>query len=792
MTDENSESQIEITGVGGERIELPAVLPVLPVRDAVVFPGVTRPLAVGRQKSLAALEAAGTGGLLIVATQLNPEVEDPDLDDLYPYACIVRLARAVDARGTGKQAIVVGVARTQLGSVEAREPALCARTHPLSENDPPGPTRDTLWKGVIERAHRIIDLRDDLPEEWKAFVAGLPTPGLLTDLIASTLPLSPEEQISLLGEADALARLERVAEHLDREVTIAETQRELSARGDAESDPRQRERLLRQRLRDLQNEIGDVDPGQQETDALRERLEAAELSGEAATQAEREFKRFSGLPQQSPERHTLRTYLEWMADLPWNQESEDLLDLDRARRVLDEDHYDLDKVKERILEYLAVRKLAPEASGAILCLVGPPGVGKTSLGHSVARAMGRNFTRASLGGVRDEAEIRGHRRTYVGSMPGRILQSLRRAGTRNPVFLLDEIDKLGADFRGDPSSALLEVLDPEQNGTFSDHYLEVPFDLSRVVFIATANTLSTIPAALLDRMEVLELPGYTELEKLSIARDHLVPKQTEAHGLTPEQVELGPELLDTLVRQYTREAGVRNLDRRLASLMRKVARRIAEGAKTPIAIDDAFVKEALGAPPHQPECVERTTQPGVVVGLAATAHGGEILFLEAASITGGKGVRLRLTGQLGDVMAESAEAALSWVRSIADALGIEVPEGEVHLHVPAGAVPKDGPSAGVALVASLVSLLSGRRARGEVALTGEISLRGAVLPVGGIKDKLLAAARSGISTVVLPKRNEKDLRDVPSEVLDQLDIHLVEEIEQALEVLLPGLIPAPN
>lgn len=784
MPSESHDERVEITGVGGEQLELPAVLPVLPVRDAVVFPGVTRPLAVGRAQSLAALEAAGTGGLLVVATQLDPEIEEPDLDDLYPFACIVRLARAVDAQGAGKQAIVVGVARAQLKEVEAREPCLMARIEPLSESDAQSADRDALWKGVIERAHRIIDLRDDLPEEWKAFVAGLPSPGLLTDLVASTLPLSPEEQISLLGEANAEERLGRISAHLDREVTIAETQREISARTDAESDPRQRERLLRQRLRDLQAEIGEVDPGQQETDALRERIEAAELEGEAATHAEREFKRFAGLPTQAPERHALRTYLEWIADLPWNKESEDSLELVEARRILDEDHYDLDKVKERILENLAVRKLAPDARGAILCLVGPPGVGKTSLGRSVARAMGRTFTRTSLGGVRDEAEIRGHRRTYVGSMPGRILQSLRRAGTRNPVFLLDEIDKLGADFRGDPSSALLEVLDPEQNASFSDHYLEVPFDLSRVLFLATANTLSTIPGPLLDRMEVLELPGYTEIEKRAIARDHLVPKQVEAHGLRPEQIDLGPEMLETLVGEYTREAGVRNLDRQLASLMRRAARRIAEGSTGPVVIDAPFLKDALGAAPHQPDCAEQITQPGVVVGLAATSAGGEILFLEATSVPGGKGVRLRLTGQLGDVMSESAEAALSWVRSNAESLGVEVPEGEIHLHVPAGAVPKDGPSAGVALAAAIVSLLSGKPARSDVALTGEISLRGKVLPVGGIKSKLLAAARAGIKTAVLPRRNQKDLHDIPSEIIDFLDIIFVDETREALAVVL--------
>ncbi len=782
-----------VIGAGGERVEIGEVLPLLPVRDAVVFPGVTRPLAIGRSKSLAALAAAGQGGLLVIASQREAETEDPRIEDLHPVACIVRVARVIDARGDGKQAIVVGVARARLVDAVANEPCLRVRIEPLAEVDEPSPTRDVAWKQVIARAQRIIDLRDDLPEEWKNFVAGLPSPGLLTDLVASTLPLAPEEQIALLGEPDVARRLERVTAHLDREVTIAETQQRLSEQSDAgESDPKRREKLLRRRMREIQSEIGEGDAGSQEVDELRERIEAAQLPPEASAQAERELKRLAALPQHAPDRHLVRTYLEWMADLPWAIETEDKLELPKARAILDEDHYDLEKVKERILEYLAVRKLAPEAKGPILCFVGPPGVGKTSLGRSIARAMDRHFVRASLGGVRDEAEIRGHRRTYVGAMPGRILQSLRRAGSRNPVFLLDEVDKLGADFRGDPSSALLEVLDPEQNHTFSDHYLEVAFDLSRVFFIATANTLSTIPPALLDRMEVIELPGYTDREKLLIARNHLLPKQIDAHGLRPEQIEVGDDAVEKVVHEYTREAGVRNLDRHFANLLRKAARRVAETKPTePVRVDAGFVSEALGAPPHLPETAERTTQAGVVVGLARTNHGGDILFIEATAMPGGSDVRLRLTGQLGDVMKESAEAALSWVRANAQALGIDskaLEGGEIHLHVPAGAVPKDGPSAGVALVTALVSVLTGRRARGDAAMTGEISLRGRVLPVGGIKDKVLAAARAGIKTVILPRRNEKDLVDVPEEVRLEVEIRAVDSIEEVIEIALeqPG------
>ena len=789
-----SERQIVVVA-GNERIEVPSVLPVLPVRDVVIYPGVTVPLAVGRRRSLAALEeASGAGGFLIVATQRDPAVEDPQPEDLHPVSSIVRVMRVIDAKRDGKQAVVVGVARNRLGEVVAHEPAIRMRIDPMVDVERESAERDRLWQRVIELAHRVIDLHDDYPDEWKGFVQGVPTPGLLADLVASTLPLSPEDRLKLLEEPDPTRRLAYVASHLEREVTIAETQRALSQpSSDEEMDPKHRERLLRKRLRDIERELGEQDPGIREVEELREKLEAANLPEVARAQADRELQRLAALPQHAPDRHLIRTYVEWMIDLPWSKQTEDRLDLHAARAVLDADHHDLEKVKDRILEFLAVRKLAPTAKSPILCFVGPPGVGKTSLGRSIARALGREFARASLGGVRDEAEIRGHRRTYVGAMPGRILQSLRRAGSRNPVFLLDEIDKLGTDFRGDPSSALLEVLDPEQNTTFSDHYIEVPFDLSQVMFIATANSLATIPPALLDRMEVIELPGYTERDKLQIARRHLVPKQLEAHGLTQSEVELGDEALEHVVRDYTREAGVRNLERLIATLLRKAARRVASTrasgseAAAPLRVDPAFVDEALGAPPHLPETAERTTQPGVVVGLAHTNHGGDILFVEATVLPGGKGLRLRLTGQLGDVMRESAEAGLSWVRANADSLGIpaeRLRDAEIHLHVPAGAVPKDGPSAGVTLVTALVSALTGRRALGEVAMTGEISLRGRVLPVGGIKDKVLAASRAGIETVLLPRRNEKDLVDVPDEVRKQLAIRFVETTRDVLDAAL--------
>ncbi|HIF95429.1 MAG TPA: endopeptidase La [Myxococcales bacterium] len=788
---------IEVHDPTGESFRLPRVLPLLPVRDIIIFPGVTVPLTVGRRKSIAALEATGTNGIMLVVTQKNASVEEPSPDDLFEVATLVKVLRIVDARHEGKQALVVGIARADLGDFVSESPELRASYKPL-ESPPEEIDVQPAWQRVIDLAQRIVGLREDYPDEWKAFIEGVPKPGMLADLLASNLTLPPEEGVALLRETRDSERLKIMEQHLEREVTIAEAQKTL--RDQAESgglDKKRRERMLRSRMREIQEEIGESDAGMREVDELHEKLEGAELPEEAYEQAMREIRRLSALPQHAPDRHLIRTYLEWLADLPWSIETDDDLDLRRAREVLDADHHGLDPIKNRILEFLAVRKLAPDSHAPILCFVGPPGVGKTSLGRSIARSMGRKFARASLGGVRDEAEIRGHRRTYVGAMPGRIIQSLKRAGSRNPIFILDEIDKLGSDFRGDPSSALLEVLDPEQNHEFSDHYIECTFDLSRVLFIATANTLSTIPPALLDRMEVIELSGYTEEEKIEIGRTHLIPRQLEAHGLTEENIELNDSALQKVVAQYTREAGVRNLERFLASLMRKSAHRIAtEGLKSRVCIDTAFVSESLGAPPHLPEMAERTRMPGVAVGLAVTAHGGDILFIEAASMRGGKGIRLRLTGQLGDVMRESAEAALSWVRSHARELGLG-PEafaaGEIHLHVPAGAVPKDGPSAGIALVTAIVSALSNRHARSLVAMTGEISLRGRILPVGGIKGKLFAASRAGIETIVMPRRNEKDLREVPKEVRDSLEIHLVDTIEEALAVTFDSTdIPSAN
>jgi len=783
LDDAHSAETMLITAPGDEELEIPTRLPVLPVRDVVVFPGVTMPLAIGRERSLAALEAAGQDGFMLVLTQRDAKTEEPGLDDCHEVGTIVRVMRIIDARRDGKQALVVGIARATCADLVATEPMLSVQVEPLAEGERVGENAEATWRRVVLLAQRVIELREDLPDEYRTFIQSIPNAGMLADLIASNLALPPEEKIFLLSQVDPTVRLVRVESHLDKEVTIAETQQALRDESGEENDPKRRERMLRRRMREIQEEIGEGDAGTREVDELREKLDAADLPEEASILAERELKRLAALPQHAPDRHLIRTYLDWIVELPWSIETDDHLDLHEARSILDADHHGLDKIKERILEFLAVRKLAPDSKAPILCFVGPPGVGKTSLGKSIARCIGRKFTRASLGGVRDEAEIRGHRRTYVGSMPGRILQSLKRAGSRNPIFLLDEIDKVGSDFRGDPSSALLEVLDPEQNHAFSDHYIEASFDLSKVLFIATANTLSTIPPALLDRMEIIELSGYTEREKIAIAQDFLIPRQLEAHGLTSDQVHITAGALDKTVLEYTREAGVRSLERQIATLMRKSARKIAEKTHENIEVDADFVSEALGAPPHLSETIERTTIPGVSVGLAVTAHGGDILFIEATSSTGGKGVRLKLTGQLGDVMRESAEAALSWVRAHAQELGLPedaLSPGEIHLHIPAGAVPKDGPSAGVALVTALVSLLSNRKATSKLAMTGEISLRGRVLPVGGIKGKVLAASRAGIDTVVMPRRNEKDLIDVPEDVRAKLDIRLVDTIDEAL------------
>ncbi len=778
---------------GDEFSKIPDVLPVLPVRDTVALPGIPVSLLVRRARSLEALKMAvhNTSTYLLVARQRDPRTENPTLEDLAPVACVVRITQLITTQNLNQeicQAQMVGLLRARIGAARGdADEALQVEVELCPEDETPSAESAAARARVIELAKRLIDLRDDLLAEQKDQLEKLPTASLLADTFAVHMPMSNEDRIELLCETDSTRRLWKLVTVLEREITIAR-EYNLLRRQDAEEevvDPRQRERLLRRRMREIQKELHESDAGEHEVDELAERLGALELPEEARSHVDRELRRFRALPSHASDRHLQRTWLEWVADLPWSEETEDQLDIKATRAVLDEDHHDLDKVKERILEYLSVRKLAPDVRAPILCFAGPPGVGKTSLGRSIARAMGRRFARVSLGGVRDEAEIRGHRRTYVGALPGRILQSLCRVGARNPVFLLDEVDKIGADaLHGDASSALLEVLDPEQNSRFSDHYLEIPFNLSKVLFIATANTLGAIAPALLDRMDVIELPGYSDHDKRIIARRHLIPKQLADHGLEAGQLRVDDATIERVVHEYTREAGVRNLDRLFATLMRKVAAHIVANPDcAPLQVDADFARQALGPPPHLPEVAERSTLPGVVVGLASTANGGDILFIEALAAPGGKGVRLRLTGQLGEVMRESAEAALSWVRANAATLAPGAPvleAGELHLHVPAGAIPKDGPSAGIAMATALVSVLSGRRARGEVAMTGELSLRGLVLPVGGIKEKVLAAARAGIKRVLIPRRNQKDLVEIPTEILDQVEIVPIETVEEAI------------
>ncbi|MCZ6713026.1 MAG: endopeptidase La, partial [Deltaproteobacteria bacterium] len=638
---------------------------------------------------------------------------------------------------------------------------------------------------VQRLAKELVVLRDDLPDELREMLDRIDDPARLADLVGFGANLSLDEKVALLAQTDVLARLRVLIRHLIREIRVAQVSRNFAERAAGEIDEGRRKTLLREQLRKIREELGESDDQAAEADELHERVEAAGLPEAVRAAVERELSRLNAMPAHSPERSVIRTYVEWILDLPWDKETEDNLDIRHARTILDEDHFDLDRVKERILEFLAVRRLVEEPKGPILCFVGPPGVGKTSLGKSIARAMGRAFVRTSLGGVRDEAEIRGHRRTYVGALPGRILQNLKRAGSRNPVFMLDEIDKVGSDYRGDPSSALLEVLDPEQNTSFSDHYLELPFDLSRVLFVATANRTDTIPPPLLDRMELIELPGYTAREKLRIATEFLVPRQIDEHGLDRDAVSISDDALLRIVEGYTREAGVRNLERNIASLVRKAALKIAEGEKQ-ARVEAEDLSKLLGLPSFTREMAERIDRPGISIGLVWTPVGGDIVFVEAALMEGKPG--LRLTGQLGDVMRESAETALSYLQANAESMGIDAAlfeKNEIHVHIPSGALKKDGPSAGVTLLVALASLLLDRPVRGDLALTGEITLRGQVLPVGGIKEKVLAAHRAGVREIILPTRNEKDLEEVPEEVREALRVHLVDHSIDAIREAIP-------
>ncbi|NOZ19500.1 MAG: endopeptidase La [Planctomycetes bacterium] len=746
------------------------------------------PLAVGRPKSLKLVDdVVVKDRMLALVAQNTKEDEDPSPSQLFDVgtaATILRLMRFPDET---TRILVQGLERIIVKRYVKADPYLVAQVEQVESIIDGSPDLTALTQTASNQFQQLIGLMPQLPDELRVAVMNIEDPSKLADMIASHLNISVEERQKLLAELNVKKRLDRVTHLLARDIEVLELGKKIQSDVKTEMDKGQREYYLRQQLKAIQTELGEGDERQKEVEEIRQRLKDAQLPPAAQKEADRELDRLANMSPNASEYTVARTYLDWLADLPWAVATEDKLDVKLSAKILDEDHYDLEKVKERILEHLAVLSLKPDVKAPILCFVGPPGTGKTSVGKSIARALGRNFRRMSLGGVRDEAEIRGHRRTYVGALPGSIIQSIRKAGSNNPVIMLDEVDKLGKDFRGDPASALLEVLDPEQNYAFVDHYLDCPFDLSRVMFIATCNVLDTVPPALMDRMEILELPGYTAEEKLFIAKQYLVPKQIEAHGLEDKSIRFDDKSIRLIVSNYTREAGVRNLERSIASICRKLAKKIAEGTARKKGVTPAVVRNLLGHSKFFPEVAERTSDPGVATGLAVTQTGGDILFIESIKIPGQE--KLTLTGSLGDVMKESAQAALSYVRANAKKLGVDpeaVQKHEIHIHVPAGAIPKDGPSAGITISASLISLFSAEPVRSDVAMTGEITLRGRVLRVGGIKEKVLAAKRAGIKTVVLPKDNKMDLEDVPEQAKKELDFRFVERIDDILPIAFDG------
>jgi ATP-dependent Lon protease len=755
-----------------QRLEFPATLPVLPLKETVVFPQSMSPLAIGQERSVRLIDDVVAGErLLALVTAKDASIESPGWDDLYEVGTVALIHKMIKVPDGTLRILVQGLDRVKLATRLDSEPYLLGVFDALPDVIVESPEVEALTRNVQGLFGRIIGLAPYLPEELQLAAANVDDPSALCHLVASTLrTIKTEERQQILEEVDVERRLRLVLQILNRELEVFELGSKIQSQVQSEMEKGQREYFLRQQLKAIQQELGEGDPEQAEVNELREQLDALDLSEDVRKATDRELSRLEKLPPAAAEYGVIRTYLEWVITLPWRKYTEDNLHLEHARQVLDADHFDLDKVKERIIEYLAVAKLRNEISGQILCFVGPPGVGKTSLGHSIANALGRKFVRLSVGGVRDESEIRGHRRTYIGAMPGSIIRSIRDAESSNPLMLIDEIDKMGADWRGDPASAMLEVLDPEQNRAFRDHYLDLPFDLSKVLFICTANTVDTIPGPLLDRMDVISLSGYTEDEKLGIAKRYLLPKQLEQHGLTRSQLTVSDKVLRTIIRDYTREAGVRNLERRIADVCRKAAAQIAKGKAHRPRVDAARLREWLGPRRFAGEVRKRTSDPGVATGLAYTAIGGDVLFIEATAYAG-KG-RLTITGQLGEVMQESAQAALSWVRSHTDELGVTdswFAEHDVHIHVPAGAVPKDGPSAGVTMATAIASLVRQEPVADDVGMTGEITLTGQVLPIGGLREKSLAAQRAGLKRVVFPRENEPDLDDLPPETRDALE-----------------------
>lgn len=773
--------------------QVPEVLSLLPLRDSVIYPMLIAPLSVGREAGIKLIDDAPTGEARIVGvvTQKEPTLDEPGIDDVYPVGCAV-IIRTLMKASDAVRMIVQGTARFRVVEVLQAKPYLKARIEVLPAPVVP-PDREeeieALKRSISALFEQAVRLAPNIPDELRALTTSVTEPGVVTDLVAAHMPFSAAQKQQILETVDLEPRMRMLLQMLGREVRVLELTSKVQNEVNAELSKSQRDYYLREQLKAIQRELGEDDGLGEELDGLRKQFEDANLPAEAKKATERELGRLGRISPGSPEYTVARTYIETIVSLPWHAETEDNLDLDHARTVLDEDHFGLDKIKQRIIEFLAVRKVkgSGEVRQPILCFYGPPGVGKTSLGRSISRALGRNFVRISLGGMRDEAEIRGHRRTYIGSLPGQIIQGLRRAESRNPVFVLDEIDKLGSDFRGDPASALLEVLDPEQNESFRDHYLDCPFDLRRVFFITTANRLDTIPPALRDRMEIIELGGYTEEEKKEIAKRHLLPRQIEEHGLNPSKLEIEDEALTSLARHYTREAGVRNLNRELGSVLRKATLLFAEGRRAKLKIGDKFVKTALGAPRYLHDMVtERKLHPGMAVGLAWTPVGGDVLFIETVKIPGKRG--LTITGQLGEVMKESVTAALSWVRANAKSLKIKpeaIEDNEIHLHIPAGAVPKDGPSAGITVMTALVGLYLNRPMKPRLAMTGEMTLTGQVTAIGGVKEKVLAAHRAGVTTLLLPEENRKDfMEDVPEEIRAQLKVHFVERAEQVIKLAL--------
>jgi ATP-dependent Lon protease len=769
-----------------DRISIPENIPVLPLRGTVLYPELILPIMVGRKRSVKLIDDAMEKDRVIgVVTQKRSETEDPKENELYGIgvgALILRMIREMDG---SQRVIVQGLSRIRIEEFTRKDPYYVAKVQVIEEPLAQGVEVEALMMNLKNLFQKAVDLAPYLTNEMGQMVTNIKSPGILADLIGSNLNIPTVEKQNILDTIDVKERLNKVHILLNKEVQVLELGNKIQSQVKEDMDKTQREYYLREQLKAIKKELGELDEHTAEIKELQDRIAKANMPEEALKASQKELDRLSKIPPASAEYTVARTYLDWLIDLPWSLSTHDNLDIKNAKKILDEDHYNLQKVKKRILEYLAVRKLKSDMKGPILCFVGPPGVGKTSLGKSIARAMDRKFMRISLGGVRDEAEIRGHRRTYVGALPGRIVQGIKKAGSNNPVFMIDEVDKIGMDFRGDPSSALLEVLDPEQNHSFSDHYIDIAFDLSKVMFITTANVLEPIPPALKDRMEVLELPGYSEDEKMMIAKDFLIPRQLEEHGLSGDYLEFEEKAISGIINSYTREAGVRNLEREIASVCRGVAKEVAEGKKEKVMVKTDTLHRFLGPVKFFPEGAERTAEPGVATGLAWTPTGGDIIFVEATQMKGEKG--LTLTGQLGDVMKESAQAALSYVRTKAKHLGIKedfFEKTDIHIHVPAGAIPKDGPSAGLTLFIALTSLLTGRPVRSDVAMTGEITLRGLILPVGGIKEKALAAKRAGIGVIIIPEKNEKDLEEIPKSVKMEMKFKFVSKMDEVISLAL--------